>query len=174
MFGPKRASQKSVYQWSAALTLFTENHSSTEQLMENKSLWRLKTNVWNQDRRCSEYFQPHFGFSQSQNMLFLLFLCPISVSVYVSPPPLTLDTLLSPSVLHLRGGGADPLVKPARAALLTESGCLLPEGCWSVRLLQRLRRTVYLALTILCMHSFIHTIVPYAHHYSSPVICISS
>lgn len=24
MFGPKRASQKSVYQWSAALTLFTE------------------------------------------------------------------------------------------------------------------------------------------------------
>lgn len=95
MFRPKRASQKSVYQWSAALTLFTENHSSPEQLMENKSPWRLITiNVFicrgNQDRKFFWIIPVPLWFLLSLYTLglivFLLFLCQISVSVYLSDP----------------------------------------------------------------------------------------
>lgn len=126
MFGPKRASRKSVYQWSAALTLFTENHSSkglTEGGKEKETL-RLNTGM---------YFQPLLCFCFSACALdliwFLVFFCQISALVYLPAPPLVFWIPSSPPTGFISsGGGRVEHSRFLESASLTESGCFVPGG----------------------------------------------
>lgn len=82
----------------------------------------------NQNKRCSVSSHT-LAFSSPYTpdlIVFLLFLCQIPVSVF--SPPLSLDTLLSPSEPHLLRGGAAPLVKLVRVAAVDTIRMSPPRG----------------------------------------------
>lgn len=124
------------------------------------------------------YFQSHFGFSSPYTpdlIVFLLFRCQIPVSVFF-PPPLSLDTLLSPSKPRLLRGAAAPPVKLVRVAVVDTIRMSPPRGmqeCQAETETEGCRSCSNNS----CARTHTHTYIiffPYAHHYSSLVICTSS
>lgn len=122
VFGPKTVSWRSVYPWCIALTVFTETHSSTEQLTLNKIPQRsMMSSVFNyRKNRASLSFSSPPTHSGS-HFVSLYSLAKISVSVYLPPLP-------SPAPLQWVSWRWGPSLRSSRSrsALSTEPGCLLP------------------------------------------------